>query len=107
MEINLISAQERLVVKYNLLPEKEKTKLKEVLYILDRFCVGDAAYHALSEEESGLPRSYLIKQCRSDINRSFTIRRTPGELVGAQIGFKEELRRKIRENVSSILFHYV
>ena len=57
------------------------------LYILDRFCVGNAAYHALFEEESGLPRSYLLKQCRSDINSSFTIRRTPGELLGAQISF--------------------
>ena len=90
--------------KYNFLPEKEKTRLKEVLYILDRFCVGDAAYHALSEEESGLPRSYLIKHCRSDINSSFTIKRTPGELVDAQISFKEELQRKIRENVSIVLF---
>ena len=90
--------------KYNFLPEKEKTRLKEVLYILDRFCVGDAAYHALSEEESGLPRSYLIKHCRSDINSSFTIKRTPGELVDAQISFKEELQRKIRENVSIALF---
>ena len=67
----------------------------------------EAPYHALSEEERGLPRSYLIKQCRSDINSSFTIRRTPGELVGAQISFKEEFRRKIRENVSSVLFYYV
>ena len=31
------------VSKYNLLPEKEKTRLKEVIYILDPFCVGDAA----------------------------------------------------------------
>ena len=35
--------------KYEALEEPEKTKIKEVLYIMDRFCVGDAAYHALSE----------------------------------------------------------
>ena len=85
---------------YEALPEAEKTKIKEVLHIMDRFCVGDAAYHALSEEESGLPRSYMIKQCRADVNSSFTISRTPGDLVGAQIRFKEELRRKIKEKVS-------
>jgi hypothetical protein len=67
---------------------------------MDRFCVGDAAYHALSEEESGLPRSYMIKQWRADVNSSFTISRTPGDLVGAQISFKEERRRKIKEKVS-------
>ena len=48
------------VSKYEALPEMEKTKIKEVLYIMDRFCVGDAAYHALSEKENGLPRSYIV-----------------------------------------------
>lgn len=86
--------------KYEALEKTEKTKIKEVLYIMDRFCVGDAAYHALSEHESGLPRSYMIKQCRADVNNSFTISKTPGDLVGAQINFKEELVRKIKEKVS-------
>lgn len=81
------------------MPEDEKIRIKEVLHILDRFCVGDAAYHALCEEENGLPRSYMVKQCRPDINCSFTITRTPGDLVGAQMSFKEELKRKIREKV--------
>ena len=87
------------VSRYQNLPEEEKIRIKEVLHILDRFCVGDAAYHALCEEESGLPRSYLVKQCRSDINKSFTITRTPGDLIGAQMSFKLELKRKIREKV--------
>ncbi len=55
------------ISKYEALPEKQKTRVKEVLHILDRFCVGDAAYHALSVLESGLPRSYMVKQCRGDI----------------------------------------
>lgn len=87
------------VSRYQNLPEDEKIRIKEVLHILDRFCVGDAAYHALCEEENGLPRSYMVKQCRADINSSFTITRTPGDLVGAQMSFKEELKRKIREKV--------
>lgn len=56
--------------KYEDLPEKDKTKIKEVLHILDRFCVSDASYHALTVLESGLPRSYMIKQCRGDINNT-------------------------------------
>ena len=84
---------------YQNLMEEEKTQIKEVLCILDRFCVGDAAYHALCEEENGLPRSYMVKQCRADINSSFVITRTQGDLVGAQMSFKEELKRKLKEKV--------
>ena len=86
--------------KYEDLEDAEK--IKEVLYIMDTFCIGDAAYHALSVIECGLPRSYMIKQCRSDINKQFVITRTQGDLIGAQMSFKEELRRKIKEKV--ILF---
>lgn len=85
--------------KYEALPENQKTKIKEVLHIVDRFCVGDACYHALSTLEGGLPRSYLIKQCRGAINSCFVITRTPGDLIGAQMSFVEELRRKIKEKV--------
>jgi hypothetical protein len=66
---------------------------------MDTFCTGDAAYHALSVIECGLPRSYMIKQCRNDINKQFVIRRTQGDLIGAQMSFKEELRRKIKGNI--------
>lgn len=87
---------------YKDLPDEKKTKIKEVLHILDKFCVGDAAYHALTQIECGLPRSYLIKQCRGDINDCFIITRTPGDLVGAQLSFKTELRRKIKEKVGML-----
>ena len=87
------------VSKYSALPEKEKTKIKEVLHILDKFCVGDAAYHVLTVLESSMPRSYMIKQCRGIMNSTFVITRTPGDLVGAQMSFKAELRRKIKEKV--------
>ena len=85
--------------KYEALPETQKTKIKKVLHIVDRFCVGDACYHALSTLEGGLPRSYLIKQCRGAINSCFVITRTPGDLIGAQMSFVQELRRKIKEKV--------
>ena len=39
--------------KYKELPEAEKTKIKEVLYIMDRFCVGDVAYHLRSLKNPG------------------------------------------------------
>ena len=76
--------------KYEALPENQKIKIKEVLHIVDRFCVGDACYHALSTLEGGPPRSYLIKQCRGAINSCFVITRTPRDLIGAQMSFVEE-----------------
>ena len=84
------------ISKYEALPENQRTKVKEILHIMDKFCVGDAAYHALTVLEHDLPRSYMIKQCRNDINGLFVIRRTPGELIGAQMSFKDELQRKIK-----------
>jgi hypothetical protein len=87
------------ISKYEALPEKQKTTVKEVLHILDRFCVGDAAYHSLTVLESGLPRSYMVKQCRGDINGTFHITRTPGDLIVAQMSFEDELRRKIKQKV--------
>ena len=83
----------------NLCQKSKKTTVKEVLHILDRFCVGDAAYHSLTVLESGQPRSYIDRQCRGDINGSFRITRTPGDLIGAQMSFEDELRRKIREKI--------
>ena len=41
--------------------EEEKNPL------LDKFCVGDAFYHELSMTTDGLPRSYLVKQCRDEL----------------------------------------
>ena len=69
---------------------------------MDKFCIGDPAYHALSVQGDGLPKSHLIKQCRNEINGLFAITRNPGELVGAQLSFKDELTRQIKEKVSHI-----
>ena len=78
--------------KYEDLGDAEKSRIKEVLHIMDTFCIGDATYDTLSMIECGLPRSYMIKQCRNDINKQFVITRTPGDLNGARMSFKEELR---------------
>lgn len=77
------------------LPEKDKDTIRALLYIMDTCCVGDAAYHELSMTLNDVPRSYFIKQCRSDLNQIFHIARTPGKHAGAQMSFKEELRAQI------------
>jgi hypothetical protein len=47
--------------KFEDLADEDKVIIKEVLHVLYNFCIGDAAYHELSEIEGGFPRSYLIK----------------------------------------------
>lgn len=72
---------------YNNLSENDRTKIDQVLCLLDRFCVGDEVYHELSLIGDGLPKSYLIKQKRTDLNKLNHIERLPGLLPGAAINF--------------------
>ncbi len=55
---------------YKYLTEEEQEKVKSILFLLDNFCVSDAAYHELTMTEGGnqLLRSYLIKQCKEHLN---------------------------------------
>ena len=48
-----------------------------------------------------LPRSYLIKQCKENLNKHVYIERTPGEAAGAALDFEDELRHVIETLVST------
>ena len=61
---------------YRTLDTDDKQKLKELLYILDKFSISDAAYHELTIFSDSLPRRYLIVQKRSELNEIFHIERT-------------------------------
>ena len=85
--------------------EHDDEQIKSVLHLLDRFGVSDAFYHELTTLEAGLPRSYLIKQCRQNLNSMMTIHRTPGIDQGVQVSLFEELERLLsedKENLNSI-----
>ena len=72
---------------YQNLSEEEKQKVQSVLFVLDKLCIGEAAYHELTMIADGesLPRSYLIKQCKEELKKLCHITRTPGAPVGAQL----------------------
>lgn len=90
---------------YQFLSEEDKDKVRNVVYIMDKFCVSDAAYHEFSmTNNEGLPRSYLIKQCRQDLNKVYSISRTPGEWPGAQLSFTDELNHQLSKQVSYLKF---
>ena len=89
--------------KYNELAEMEKKRIKEILFIMDHFCIGEAAYHEVTMTQAGenLPRSYLIKQCKETLNALTCIERTPGVCEGAQLNFHDALCNEIQKHVSA------
>lgn len=84
------------------LSEEERNIIKEILLIVDQFCIGEAAYHQLTMMPAGekLPRSYLIKQCKESLNALTHVERTPGTAEGAQLNFYDTLCREIQKHVS-------
>ena len=74
---------------YNNLSKEEKEKVQQVLFLMDSFYVSEAAYHELTMVDGGenLPCSYLVKQCKTNLNSVCHITRTPGEEGGSTTGF--------------------
>ena len=70
--------------KYNL-HEDTKTKIDQILFLLDIFCVGDACYHKLSMTIDDLPRSYLVKQCRDNLSKMCHIDPLQGKYNEAEV----------------------
>jgi hypothetical protein len=83
------------------LPEDDQEKIQQILFITDKFCIGEAAYHELTMMDGGeqLPRSYLVKQCKHAMDQLCHISRTPGKADGAQLDFKSELQEQIKKQV--------
>ena len=86
---------------YAQLSDEEQQDIQQVQYLLDKFCIGEAAYHELTCCPGGeLPRSYLVKQCKENLNKLFYIERTPGQANGASLNFHDELNTVIEKMVS-------
>lgn len=50
-------------------------------------------------EIDGLPRSYLIKQCRNEMNDICHVQRTPGDVEGAEIDIHAELSFAVKDMI--------
>ena len=89
---------------YEKLHPDEKNTVETILFLMAKFGVGDEFIHELAMAVDDFPvKSYLIKQCRSDLNKQVKISTTPGLAPGAQYSFKELLTDKVRDMVS---IHY-
>lgn len=84
------------------LSQAEKDRVEKVLFLLDKFCVGDMFYHEFSYICDGLPKSYLIKQCRSKHNDMCHITSLPGSFNGCQVSSVVDL---LKENIVDYLTH--
>ena len=74
--------------------------MEAILFLMDKFAVGDTFIHELSMVSDGMPRSCLIKQCRNRLNSICTVKPTPVPEPGAQLSFKESLVNKLKLMVS-------
>lgn len=90
--------------KYSTLPEEERKKVEEVRFLMDQFGVSDQFYHHLTMVFNELPRSYLVKQCKHNLNEMSHLTVTPGKSPGVQTSFKELLREQILDLVSTQTF---
>ncbi|CAC5421897.1 Tyrosine-protein kinase receptor Tie-1,Tyrosine-protein kinase Shark,Melanoma receptor tyrosine-protein kinase,Ack-related non-receptor tyrosine kinase,Tyrosine-protein kinase ZAP-70,Vascular endothelial growth factor receptor 1,Receptor tyrosine-protein kinase erbB-4,Tyrosine-protein kinase SYK,Tyrosine-protein kinase Fer [Mytilus coruscus] len=75
---------------------KEKQKIKDLLFILEKINVSESVYRELTLYCDGLPRNYLISQCRDDINHLYHFERTPGNIPGAYISLENEIIKYVK-----------
>ena len=104
IQYTLSYAEESGKKSFGNLPQEEQEKVKQILFLLDKFCIGEAAYHEITmlPEGEGLPKSYLVRQCKENLNGMCHIERTPGSAPGAQLDFEQELRIAVERFVSII-----
>lgn len=87
--------------KYESLSKEDKTTVESILFLMDKFGVSDEFVHELSMVIQDFPiKSYLNKQCRSNLNKQVKITTTPGLAPGAQHSFKLLLAEKVKDMVS-------
>ena len=89
--------------KFNDLLKEEQDKVKEILFIQDKFSIGDVAYHELNMTPvgEGLSRTYVMRQCKDALNDLSHIERTPGKAEGPLVNFRDELCSTIRKHVGT------
>ena len=82
------------------MPEEERQKIKDLLFILEKFNVSESAYRELTVFCDGLSRKYLVSQCREDINSLYIFERIPGNITGAYVSLESEIIRYIKYHVN-------
>ncbi len=83
---------------YANMTEEQQVRVQGILYICDKFGISDDGYHALSMAVGGdIDKSYIIRQCKKNLDSFCAVTPTPGPAVGAQHEFLSELDRLIAD----------
>ena len=93
---------------FDAITNDNQEKLDQILFLLDKFCVGDIfyMYHELTMTTNNLPKSNLIKQRRDQLGDIFRISPTPGNSEGAEVPFKELLQTRLEDFLSAPRFGF-
>ena len=73
------------VERFLALPDPEKDKVMQILFLLDHFSGSDALYHEFTQLFPSMPRSYLVWAYRSMLNKSFNVQALEAPHDGATI----------------------
>lgn len=90
---------------YEKLTTADKEKIQGILFIMDKFSISWEAYHELTQKDDTLPRSYLVEGCQATFDSHWQITKTPGNQPGAELPFKDLLKKELEEHVS--YFHII
>ena len=96
-EISNMDAEEQAEGNSTVLSDTDNSEIEQVLFLLDKFYVSDELYHEFTIAYDDMPRSYLIKQRRSDLNKLCHVESLPGSYPGPQCSLKELLGQHVRD----------
>lgn len=83
------------LIRFGQLKVEDKDKIRQLVYILDKFSISNCAYYELSMFDKGLPRKYMVAQERENLNKLFHIERCPGNAPGAYVSLSNEIAAHI------------
>lgn len=86
---------------FEAIPDKEKENVEKILVLLNKFCVGDFFYHEFTMVMDALPKSYLVKERRDQLNNVCHVTPTPGIVEGTQMSPNNLLTARIRDHFAS------
>ena len=68
----------------------------KTLYIKECFHVSNQTYHELAMVNKELPRTSALTKRARELDANYTVRPTPGTVVGVQQSLKEQLKKRIQ-----------
>ena len=68
----------------------------KTLYIKECFHVSNRTYHELAMVNKELPRTSALTKRARELDANYTVRPTPGTVVGVQQSLKEQLKKRIQ-----------